>query len=147
MICMYDKSTIVGLRIIRGYRDIKNKIYVVCENLHREDHKFSFGVDYDLNTGSWANGHYDYNNMWEAIDALFDCCGNDKLEQGGLIPIEQLIQEPQCVLDYKNNIKMLDYMLQDLYCHIDKDSIDNNYLDTITKCKMHFEEEIAKIIG
>ena len=69
----------MGFKVKNLYQNDKGRLYVVVYRPKSDD--YALGAGYDLTTGYWAQGYYDFLNPEDAVDYLFDKYSNENLKK------------------------------------------------------------------
>ena len=73
----YLNITRMGFEVKKIYESNSGRLYVIVYRPKRDD--YALGAGYDLRTGYWAQGYYDFKNLEDVEDFLFDTYGHEHL--------------------------------------------------------------------
>ena len=69
----------MGFEVKKLYQNGKGRLYVIVYRPKSND--YALGAGYDLTTGYWAQGYYDFLNQEDAVNYLFDKYSKENLKQ------------------------------------------------------------------
>ena len=108
---MFNTKTNQGWEIVSIIQH-NDKTHIVAK---RREGNYAWGSFYDVNSGSWANGHYDYTSPESALQDLIEFAFNKKLvnveeeqEKGLKIDLEDFVNY-QYDRDVENGDLKMDY--------------------------------------